>query len=909
MPIARFQTPDGRVARFEVPEGTTPEQAQTIYNEWSASQSAPKRSKQQMLDDIEAKNDTGGGIGQAVGSFVGGAVKGAADIGATLLWPYDAAVDAIKGDRKGGPTLSSLMTGVENKPLTRNQERRQAITTGLSGMGSDTDSVAFSGGRLGGQILGTMGAGGVVAGGLKATPIVAPALGNFVANSPRFAALTDAIATGGLRAGTSARTGAAAAAEKMATRVVGGAVSGGAQAALVDPSSAGTGAAIGAALPPALKLLGAGGAAVRRGYKTAASGAIAPFTKKGQQQIAVGVINKAAGGPVAIDATELITGSVPTLAEATGNAGIAGLQRVVATSPNAVERFAQRAKDSNEVRRAFLTPLLSGSRDDIARQTDAAIEQLGQKVEKAGLTTGQFADDLGKPALSPVLKKAEEEAANQGRDVFTEARAAAESAYTARVDGAIAAMRDDSIKRLNAITGSADDVAAERAVLNERAADLYANPKLAVLDVDPSFVSILRRPSMRAALARAEKLAYEQGHRSIIQTIDIRGPYGGVVGQKPQISGKGLHYLKMGIDDEIAAGVVNGMAANEKAATLGTKSALLNWFESRAPQYKEAREVYNQMSGPIEAKQFLQSLNLTDASGAVVPAKLDAAIKRIEVARRKAGIGPEKAVSASQLEALKSLRDKTIQYKNYTPPPMPAISYGPEAMSYIQRQLARQTTDYGAAVDPAVRNAANRILRATQGADPSAAADYKVIAELGRKNSALRALQNVKLTDQYDNATLEKVKTLVGKIEVAKKSPEASDLKSITQSQLDALKTIKADLERRSRILLGKSAGSDTVQNISVGNMLNNLLPGGEAGMVGSRVSPLLKQAGKMLYSGPDKSILSEIEQMLLYPELYASANAARQTVPSNNALSRALGNSALEQYFYQVAPSAAFNR
>ena len=30
MPVARFQMPDGRVARFEVPEGTTPEQAQTM---------------------------------------------------------------------------------------------------------------------------------------------------------------------------------------------------------------------------------------------------------------------------------------------------------------------------------------------------------------------------------------------------------------------------------------------------------------------------------------------------------------------------------------------------------------------------------------------------------------------------------------------------------------------------------------------------------------------------------------------------------------------------------------------------------------------------------------------------------------------------------------------------------------
>ena len=32
MPVARFQMPDGRVARFEVPEGTTPEQAQKMFD-------------------------------------------------------------------------------------------------------------------------------------------------------------------------------------------------------------------------------------------------------------------------------------------------------------------------------------------------------------------------------------------------------------------------------------------------------------------------------------------------------------------------------------------------------------------------------------------------------------------------------------------------------------------------------------------------------------------------------------------------------------------------------------------------------------------------------------------------------------------------------------------------------------
>lgn len=41
MPIARFQMPDGRVARFEVPEGTTPEQAQALMEQAMPSVAKP----------------------------------------------------------------------------------------------------------------------------------------------------------------------------------------------------------------------------------------------------------------------------------------------------------------------------------------------------------------------------------------------------------------------------------------------------------------------------------------------------------------------------------------------------------------------------------------------------------------------------------------------------------------------------------------------------------------------------------------------------------------------------------------------------------------------------------------------------------------------------------------------------
>ena len=33
MPIARFQMPDGRIAKFEVPEGTSPQQAEALISQ------------------------------------------------------------------------------------------------------------------------------------------------------------------------------------------------------------------------------------------------------------------------------------------------------------------------------------------------------------------------------------------------------------------------------------------------------------------------------------------------------------------------------------------------------------------------------------------------------------------------------------------------------------------------------------------------------------------------------------------------------------------------------------------------------------------------------------------------------------------------------------------------------------
>jgi hypothetical protein len=107
-------------------------------------------------------------------------LRGAGSIGATLLTPYD------------------LVAG--NTKSIGNPERRQAMTDALQTMGADTQSLAFQGGKLGGEIAGTLGIGSaltVPATGAKVFGATVPAMLPRAANLP----LVQAIGSAGFKAG------------------------------------------------------------------------------------------------------------------------------------------------------------------------------------------------------------------------------------------------------------------------------------------------------------------------------------------------------------------------------------------------------------------------------------------------------------------------------------------------------------------------------------------------------------------------------------------------------------------------------------------------------------------------------------------------------------------------------------
>jgi hypothetical protein len=151
---------------------------------------------------------------------IAGAVRGSGSIGATLLRPFESASD--------------------------NQQRRAGMDSALSTLGADPTSSQFQASKLGAELAGTSGMGGLLAKGLQLIPGAAKALPT----------LLPAIESGGMSAnGATGLYG-------MLNRIAGGAVTGAATAGAAEPQNTKEGMLFGAALPPVVKVAGAVGNAI-----------------------------------------------------------------------------------------------------------------------------------------------------------------------------------------------------------------------------------------------------------------------------------------------------------------------------------------------------------------------------------------------------------------------------------------------------------------------------------------------------------------------------------------------------------------------------------------------------------------------------------------------------------------------
>ena len=330
----RITAPDGGTYEITAPDDASQEQV-LAYAQSNYQKPAPKQ---------EPAKDKG--VMQGIGNAAAGLLRGAGSIGATLLAPVDIASDALNG--KG---LS----------LDANRQRRADMDSALQGLGAQPDSWMYKGGKIGGEILGTAGAGGV--------------LGNVAARLGASTPVVQAITSSGFSAG--GRTGLAG----MATRAAGGALTGGVTAAAVNPEDAATGAALGAALPIAVQGAGKVAGAIGRGVRNMR----APVETKAAQKIAdlAGMKPEELADAITQQGPGLIPGYKPTVPQVMQDPTISQLQRTLKTAGTNAIGEAERAQQA-QLRAALerVAPI-DLSVQDAAQRAGSAIEDYAKSAYKS----------------------------------------------------------------------------------------------------------------------------------------------------------------------------------------------------------------------------------------------------------------------------------------------------------------------------------------------------------------------------------------------------------------------------------------------------------------------------------------------------------------------------------------------
>lgn len=191
MPIVRHQMPDGRVARFEVPEGTAPEQVNAFIQDFINKQSTEPESVEPQQPDFNmsefvTKPPTLAGIGRSTAQFGQAALEGIAGLGDIAISPITYALN------RAGANLQPMAQSVQ----------QAGKAAGIPQPSNQIENVATNTAKMIGPTLATMGIGGPLA---STSSSVAANVGKALASQPgqQLAAVT----TGGLAANLAKEAG------------------------------------------------------------------------------------------------------------------------------------------------------------------------------------------------------------------------------------------------------------------------------------------------------------------------------------------------------------------------------------------------------------------------------------------------------------------------------------------------------------------------------------------------------------------------------------------------------------------------------------------------------------------------------------------------------------------------------
>lgn len=386
-------TKDGITLR-NIPDGISPDSAEL------------KARVQKIRDGVGSGGEDQG----TLKNIALGALKGATDIGNTLITPV----------RR---PLNAALTSVGLEP-TSAEANKQFFADN-----ANPDSLAFKGGDLAASVAGTAGIGGAFAKGARA-----------LGAAPKIVA---ALESGGFNLGGAAPATARQLAENIATRIGAGAAVGGASAGLINPSDAGTGALIGGALPIGIKAVGE----IGRGFKAAV---IDPISN--QEQILASALIRAVGPDKAAQVAAAM-GRAPatpgvkfTAGQSSGNEGLLAMEDALrAKNPGGAlnsQAQANRVALASPVRDLAQTPEAIAAAVEARKAAakplyETALDPANQQ-ELTPWIKGQITQLLKRPSINEASRDAQRWALERGERPAKEGSLRALHDVKQSIDDAIA---------------------------------------------------------------------------------------------------------------------------------------------------------------------------------------------------------------------------------------------------------------------------------------------------------------------------------------------------------------------------------------------------------------------------------------------------------------------------------------
>ncbi|WP_432778228.1 transglycosylase SLT domain-containing protein [Burkholderia gladioli pv. alliicola] len=523
------------------------------------------------------------------------------------------------------------------------------------------------------------------------------------------------------------------------------------------------------------------------------------------------------GEPIAAQPQAPVPGIQPTLADLTQNANLGAIQRNLAeTNPQA---FAERGATNAAARQqafdaAVGTPADAATAAAAARTTADAqyagsgVDQLTPDPELAGI--------LQRPSMAPVMKRAELLADESG----------AVNPFQAQRD----ALQAQHNQIFSDMAGTPESVQLAKEARNADVFDRYQAAGAQEIPVDEDLSMLLQRPSMQRVVARAQRLSDEEGAGPIFIHDEDGAPV--------SLSGDSAHYIKQGLDDEIQLARDNNLGASERRAITNTQNQFLGWLDNQSPEYAGARASYAEQTQPIEAQEYLQGLNVTDANGNVTLPKIDSAIKKTEQLRTTPGLNAAKNLTDAQMSQLYALRDGLR-----TAAAGPDVSaFTPEQIQFVQRalddELAKGTTGATANQNAALQSSRDQLEQWLGSRAPGYLASKETAQAGQQKLMADQWLQH-DITDSMGRLNLNSIERKVKQIEAARKGESGSieAARYVDDDTLEQLRAVRDSLRDEKITAPNAKGGSPTSQNTKIKKEMGFNRPDPEAGAVAGALS------------------------------------------------------------------------